>query len=93
LNLTIFGIEDFSNGCDFGQFTAKVGTKGAVEDFLFWDVFKELLVTQSVLHRFGYNLARAVGLVHAQLVTESDLRKYYILGNHCFWTIFMPNAV
>jgi hypothetical protein len=33
--------------------TANVGTEGASENFLFGDVFKELLVTQSVLHRFG----------------------------------------
>jgi hypothetical protein len=33
--------------------TANVGTKGASKNFLFWDVFKELYVTQSVLHRFG----------------------------------------
>ncbi len=33
--------------------TANVGTEGASENFLLWDVFKELLVTQSVLHRFG----------------------------------------
>jgi hypothetical protein len=30
--------------------TANVGTEGAVKIFLFWDVFKELLVTQPVLH-------------------------------------------
>jgi hypothetical protein len=34
-------------------FTANVGTEGAVKIFLFWDVFKELLVTQPVLPRFG----------------------------------------
>jgi hypothetical protein len=73
--------------------TANVGTEGAVKIFLFWDVFKELLVTQPVLHRFGWNLGRSVGLIHAQLVIESDLWKYYILGNLCFWTIFVPNSV
>ncbi|KAJ7195974.1 hypothetical protein GGX14DRAFT_674254 [Mycena pura] len=33
--------------------TANVGTEGASENLLFYDVFKELSVTQSVLHRFG----------------------------------------
>jgi hypothetical protein len=37
----------------WGMVTANVRTEGASENFLFWDFFKELLVTQSVLHRFG----------------------------------------
>jgi hypothetical protein len=35
------------------DFTANVGTEDTVKIFLFWDVFKELLETQPVLHRFG----------------------------------------
>jgi hypothetical protein len=34
-------------------FTANVGTEGADENFLFWDVSKELSVTQPVLLEFG----------------------------------------
>jgi hypothetical protein len=30
--------------------TANVGTEGAVKIFLFWDIFKELSVTQPLLH-------------------------------------------
>jgi hypothetical protein len=33
--------------------TANVGTEGADENFLFWDVFKELSVTQPVFLGFG----------------------------------------
>jgi hypothetical protein len=32
--------------------TANVRTEGVSENILFWDVFKDLLVTQSVLHQF-----------------------------------------
>ena len=37
----------------FVYVTANVGTEGASENFLFWDVFEKVSVTQSVLHRFG----------------------------------------
>jgi hypothetical protein len=33
--------------------TANVGTEGTVKIFVFWDVFKELLIAQPVLCRFG----------------------------------------
>jgi hypothetical protein len=52
--------------CQF--LTANVGTEGMSENFLFWDVFKELLVTQSVLHWFEWNLGRFGRLIHTQLV-------------------------
>ena len=43
---------DFQSSWEAG-FTANHGTEGANENFLFWYVFKELFVTQLVLHRFG----------------------------------------
>jgi hypothetical protein len=70
-----------------------VGTKGTNEIFLFWQVFKEFLATQLVLHLFGWNLDKFDGIIHAQLVIESDSWKYYVLGNLCFQTIFVPNVV
>jgi hypothetical protein len=47
----ICGSISWENG-HYKVLAAKVRTNGAVKNFLFWDVFKELLVTQPVLHRF-----------------------------------------
>jgi hypothetical protein len=33
------------------SFTAKVGTEGADENFLFWNVFKELYISQSIVFK------------------------------------------
>jgi hypothetical protein len=93
LHLGIWLIHPCSSVClstsGWLDFTANIRTEGTDKIFLFWDIFKELSVTQPVLHRFGWNLGRSV---QAQLVVGRDLWKYYILGNLCFWTISMPNA-
>jgi hypothetical protein len=61
--------------------TTNNNTEGADGRFPFAAVFKELPVSQRVLLRFGWNLARNLGLIHRELVIERKLRKCSTFGS------------
>ena len=58
--------------------------KARIKILLFWAVFEELPISRSVLHRLTWNIASSSGIIHVQLVIETNLKIYYVVHLSAF---------